>query len=128
MALKLLSHIEATTFIYGIYILYLLTDIGLLPSKPSKIAMKAQHGMTNTTGTPLADGSFYRSLVDKLIYLIITRPNLTYSVHILSQFMASPTSVHWAATLKLVHYIKVIPGQGLLLSVNSPLSLHTDAN
>ncbi|XP_074364543.1 secreted RxLR effector protein 161-like [Apium graveolens] len=37
---------------------------------------------------------------------------LENTVHILSQFMAAPTDVHWKAALKLVRYIKGNPGQG----------------
>jgi hypothetical protein len=38
-------------------------------------------------GELLVDNSSYEWLVEKLIYLTITRPNLTYAVQLLSQFM-----------------------------------------
>lgn len=85
--------------------------------------MEAHHQLTTNSGIPLADGSSYRRLVGQLIYLTITRPDLSYPVHILSQFMANPTDKHWNAALKLVKYIKASPGQGILLSANSPMSL-----
>lgn len=62
----------------------LLSDTGLLAAKASKFAMETQHGMTTTTGVPLADGTSNRRLISQLIYLTITRPDLTYPVHILT--------------------------------------------
>lgn len=112
------------------YALNLLSNTGLLAAKPSKIAMESKLSLSTTSGFPLADGTSYRRLVGQLIYLTITRPDLTYPVHILSQFMAAPTDLHWEAALKLVKYIKAAPGQGLLLSANNPLNLqlYTDAD
>ena len=105
------------------YALNLLQNTGLLGSKPSAITLPVQHNLSSTTGTPLTDGSSYRRLVGQLIYLTITRPELSYPVHILSQFMAKPTDIHWNSALKLVRYLKNASGQGLLLSANSSLSL-----
>lgn len=70
-----------------------------------------------------SDTRIYRRLVDRLIYLTITRTDLSYVVHILSQFLSKPKSDHMKATLKLVKYLKQSPGQGVLFSASSPLSL-----
>lgn len=49
------------------YALNLLTQTGLLASKPSKITIAAQHNLHNLSGTPLSDGTIYRRLVGQLI-------------------------------------------------------------
>ena len=46
-------------------------------------------------GDPLADPTRYRHLVGSLVYLAVTRPDISYRVHILSQFVSAPTSVHY---------------------------------
>jgi hypothetical protein len=46
-------------------------------------------------GTPLEDSSQYRHIVGSLVYLTVTRSDIAYAVHILSQFMSAPTSVHF---------------------------------
>ena len=45
-------------------------------------------------GVPLSDPILYRTIVGSLVYLTITRPNVAYVVHVISQFVASPTIVH----------------------------------
>ncbi|CAM8922970.1 unnamed protein product [Rhodiola kirilowii] len=65
----------------------------------------------------------YRRLVGKLIYLTITRPDLAYPVHILSQFMQRPTEDHHTAVLRLLRFVKAAPAQGLYFSTTSDLTL-----
>ncbi|XP_074347144.1 uncharacterized protein LOC141685973 [Apium graveolens] len=121
--------LEITRSSEGIYIhqrkyaINLMENTGLLAAKPSDITMEAQHNLQSNYGTALPDAMQYRRLVGQLIYLIITRPYISYPVHILSQFIATPTDVHWKAALKLVRYIKGNPDQGLFLSAKSPLKL-----
>ena len=62
-------------------------------------------------------------LVSRLLYLTITRPDLTYAVHILSQFMNKPRQPHLDATYKMLKYIKQTPGQGILLPSTGALRL-----
>lgn len=73
---------------------------------------------------PLAHPSAYRRLIGRLIYLTITRPDLCYSVHILSQFMQQPRHGHWTAALRVLRYLKSAPGQGIFLPATSDLQLH----
>ncbi|XP_057543951.1 secreted RxLR effector protein 161-like [Amaranthus tricolor] len=54
---------------------------------------------------------------------IQVRPDLAYSIHILSHFMQEPRSEHWEAALRVVRYLKGTRGQGILLSADSDLTL-----
>lgn len=58
-----------------------------------------------------------------LVYLNYTQPELSYAVHILTQFMQHPRTKHWEAAIRVVRYLKGCPGQGILLSSDSDLSL-----
>jgi len=64
--------------------------------------------------THLNDQRRYRRLIKKLIYLTITRPDITFVVGVLSRFMYQPREAHWSAALKILAYIKGCQGKGLV--------------
>jgi hypothetical protein len=57
-------------------------------------------------GEPLSDLTCYRHLVGSLVYLAVTRPDISYHVHILSQFVSAPTSVHYSHLLRVLLYLR----------------------
>jgi len=59
----------------------------------------------------------------RLIYLTNTRPDLTYAVHILSQFMQQLRE-EYMTVVRRVLYLKGTAGCGLLLSAKSDLQLY----
>ncbi|XP_019192738.1 PREDICTED: uncharacterized protein LOC109187038 [Ipomoea nil] len=56
--------------------------------------LKLSHG----DGTPLEDASSYRRLVGRLLNLTATRPDLTFAIQQLSQFIDAPADKHLSAT------------------------------
>ncbi|KAI5330645.1 hypothetical protein L3X38_030043 [Prunus dulcis] len=105
------------------YTLDILEGAGLLGAKPEKIPMEANVSLMPTGSDPLKDPTRYRRLIGRLIYLTITRPEITYAVNTLSQFMHEPRKHHFDTAHRLLHYLKGAPGQGLLFSSNGPLHL-----
>ncbi|CAM8930112.1 unnamed protein product [Rhodiola kirilowii] len=105
------------------YALDLLTEHDMLECKPAKTALPIKHQLSLSTANLLDDPMPYRKLVGKLIYLTITRPDLSHSVHILSQFMSAPTEDHLKAAKRLLRYVKQAPAQGLFFSASSKLTL-----
>ena len=72
----------------------------------------------------------YHHLVGKLNYLIITRPDISFAVNVLSQFMKDPHLSHWEAVIRIVRYLKAHLGHGLLYKANGHLQVEafTDAD
>ncbi|CAM8931445.1 unnamed protein product [Rhodiola kirilowii] len=105
------------------YAMDLLTDAGMLDCKPSVIPMDTKHKLGPSEAELLPDPTAYRRLVGKLIYLTVTRPDLAYSVHILSQFMSKPTSDHLTASHRVLRYIKAALAQGLFFNNEPQLDL-----
>jgi len=62
----------------------------------------------------LEDPGRYRRLVGKLIYLTVTRPDITFVVEVLSRFMHQPKETHWLAVMRVLTYIKSYPGKRLM--------------
>ncbi|XP_073120341.1 uncharacterized mitochondrial protein AtMg00240-like [Henckelia pumila] len=77
----------------------------------------------NSDGDILDNGSHYPSLVGRLLYLTITRPDITFAVHKLSQFVASPRPPHLKEVHHLFRYMNRTPGQGIFFPASSPLQL-----
>ena len=85
--------------------------------------------LTATDGEILPDITHYRRLVGKLLYLTLSRPDITFAVHKLTQFLAQPRLPHLKAVHHLIRYLKSSPGQGLFFSStsSSQLTAYSDA-
>lgn len=110
------------------YTLDMLADTGMLASKPCVVPMDPNVHLSKDTGTSLTDATPYRELIGRLLYLTITRPDITFAVHRLSQYLANPTDVHMTAALRILRYLKSNPGQGLFYSASSDLCLNAFAD
>ena len=97
------------------YVLDLLVETGQLAVKPIKLPMEQNLKLSNYHGELLIDPSHYRNLIGKLLYLTLTRPDITFSVHQVSQFLSQPSQPHLQAATSIVKYLKGTPGQGIVL-------------
>lgn len=73
----------------------------------------------NKDDEPLNDVNLYRKLVGKLLYLTITRSDISFVVQKLSQYMQDPNTSHLEDALRIVRYVKREPSKGNLLSSES---------
>nr|XP_016435629.1 PREDICTED: uncharacterized mitochondrial protein AtMg00810-like [Nicotiana tabacum] len=55
---------------------------------------------------PMVDITGYQKLIGKLLYLTVTRPDISYAVQNLSQFMQAPKKSHMDAVIRVVGYLK----------------------
>ena len=116
----------------------LLAEYGLLASKPavtpietnfvvSDIVRKKRKNRKNRAvekeDLPLTDLTGYQRLLGKLIYLTLTRPDISYSVSSLSQFMHKPLQSHIKLALRVLRYLKGSPGKGITFNKNDDLGL-----
>lgn len=107
-----------------------ITETGLLGTKPVSTPLESNHQFAKSTAPLMDQLDRYNRLIRKLIYLTLTRLELSYVVHILSQFMHSPRKDPREVALRIVRYLKGWPGQGTLLSSASPLflTIYCDSN
>lgn len=105
------------------YVLDILKDTGLLAAKPVTFPIEQNHRLALDKSDYMREVPAYRQLVGRLIYLSNTRPDLSYAIHILSQFMHKPRSAHWEAALRVLHYLKGTIGHGILLRADTDLTV-----
>ncbi|XP_042472423.1 uncharacterized mitochondrial protein AtMg00810-like [Zingiber officinale] len=104
------------------YTLDLLHEYGLLGAKPFQTPLQSNDHLHHSDSEKI-DPTIYRKLVGKLIYLTFTRPDLCYTVQVLSQYMSQPTIEHFKAALRVLRYLKGSPGCGVFYSSTSPRTL-----
>ena len=92
-ALKYFLGIEVLRSKHGIflrqkkYVLDMLAETGLLDCKSAETPMVPNHGLKIVDGAKPTNRERYQRLVDKLIYLSHTRPDITYAIDILGFYM-----------------------------------------
>ena len=102
----------------------LLSQAGLTNSKIIDTPVELNAHLTPTRGKPLFDPSLYKRMVGSLVYLTVTRPDISYAVHQVSQYLSVPRSTYYAAVLCILRYLKGTLSHGLFYFAQSPLVLH----
>jgi histone deacetylase 1/2 len=114
------------------YALDLLKKANMEKCKPISTPMSSSERLSRDHGTLLSgDEQFrYRSIVGGLQYLTLTRPDLSFAVNKVCQFIQSPTSVHWVAVKRILRFVKGTVDEGLKIqrSRNILLSGFSDAD
>ncbi|XP_019429877.1 PREDICTED: uncharacterized protein LOC109337367, partial [Lupinus angustifolius] len=110
------------------YTLDLLEESGMLGTKPSSTPMEYNNKLHSKSGTPIDDPTSYRRLLGRLVYLTHTRPDISYAVGFLSQFLSEPTTHHQNAAYRVLKYLKSSPGQGILFSSNNNTTIKGYSN
>ena len=112
------------------YVLDLLNETGMLGCKPAKTPMDSTVKLEESDGSPPVDKGRYQRLVGKLIYLSHTRPDIGFSVSMVSQFMNNPTEKHMTAVTRILRYLKMTPGKGLFFqrTTKKEIEIFSDAD
>ncbi|GKF30430.1 ribonuclease H-like domain-containing protein, partial [Tanacetum coccineum] len=98
------------------YCLELLNEYGLLACKPATTLLQQNIVLSVVESEKdkyLSNMTKYQKLVGKLVYLSVTRPDIAYVMHCLSQHMHATLQSHFGAGLRVLRYLKQAPGTGI---------------
>nr|GEW12636.1 ribonuclease H-like domain, reverse transcriptase, RNA-dependent DNA polymerase [Tanacetum cinerariifolium] len=90
----------------------------MLESNESVIPIDPGTRLTKNTEGTLVNSTEYRSLIECLRYLLHTRPDLSYSVGLLSRFMQEPKEQHMKAVKQVLRYVKGTKDYGITYKHN----------
>ena len=72
------------------YILDILVDARLTAAKPAKFPLPRGLKLSTENGQMLSNPESYRRIIGRLLYLNFTRPDLSYAIQHLYQFLQAP--------------------------------------
>ena len=82
----------------------LIANVGLHNCKSAPTPLSLTDKLSLTEGDLLGpdDSTNYRSIVGALQYLTLTRPDISFSVNKVCQFLHAPTTAHWTSAKRIL--------------------------
>jgi histone deacetylase 1/2 len=112
------------------YIRDLLTKMNMHGAKKVTILLSTTTVLKLIDGTSSVDCTEYKSVIGAMQYLSLTRPDISFAVNKLSQFMHKPTAAHWTAAKRLLRYLKhtIFHGIHIRRNITSKLITYYDVD
>lgn len=112
------------------YIGQLLKKAQMINNKACQTPMSSIEKMVKDRGPVFQNSSLYKSLIDSLQYITLTRCEIAFTVNKLSQFFTAPSMFHWQACKRVLRYLQCTSNYGLQFYTIGTLTLTTfsDAN
>ncbi|XP_019055609.1 PREDICTED: uncharacterized protein LOC109115735 [Nelumbo nucifera] len=123
LGIQLLRHSNGVLLSQRQYITDLLQQSHMDAAKPISSPMVVHPKLTRHDGSPLTYPTKYWGVAGTLQYVAITRPDISFVVSKVSQFLQAPTDVHWATVKRILRYLKHTIMHGLHISRTSSTSL-----
>lgn len=105
------------------YCINLLKKFGMLACKPIETPMENTVKLCVDKGKELEDPTMYRQIIGSLIYLTLTRPDISFEVGVLSRYMQNPRKPHLDAVRRVLRYVKGTLGYGIKFNQGEKLEL-----
>ncbi|KAL0382041.1 UNVERIFIED_CONTAM: Retrovirus-related Pol polyprotein from transposon RE2 [Sesamum calycinum] len=102
LGLELARSAQGTYVTQRKYLQDIIHDCQLDNAKPTSTPLPTGIKFDASSGSSLASPERYRRLVGRLLYLGFSRPDISFAVQQLSQFIQHPRQPHWDAALHLV--------------------------
>lgn len=107
------------------YALDLLKKANFILAKPCSYPAATGTKLSRFDSSSCVDATVYRSIVGALQYLTITRPDITYAVNQVCQFMHEPRQTHLMAVKRILRYRKSTPHFGIHITKSKDEHLYS---
>ncbi|GJZ23765.1 retrovirus-related pol polyprotein from transposon TNT 1-94, partial [Tanacetum coccineum] len=105
------------------YALESLKKYGMESYDPMDTPMVEKSKLDEDPQGKAVDPTHYRGMVDTLMYLTSSRPNLVYAVCMCARYQARPTKKHLHAVKRIFRYLRRTVNRGLWYSKDSAIAL-----
>nr|GEU59316.1 ribonuclease H-like domain, reverse transcriptase, RNA-dependent DNA polymerase [Tanacetum cinerariifolium] len=102
----------------------ILKEARMLDCNETLIPMDPRTRLTKVTEGTMVNSIEYRSLIGCLRYLLHIRPDLSYSVGLLSHFMQEPRGQHLKSIRQVLRYVKGTKDHGITYKHNGGIKIH----
>nr|GEW02574.1 ribonuclease H-like domain, reverse transcriptase, RNA-dependent DNA polymerase [Tanacetum cinerariifolium] len=102
----------------------ILKEAGMTDCNETWIPMDPGTRLTKITEGTMVNSTEYRSLIRCLRYMLHTRPDLSYSIGLLSHFTQEPQEQHMKAIRKVLRYVKGKKDYGITYKHNEGNKIH----
>ena len=96
------------------YTIDLLKETCMTGCRPADTPIESNAKLGESVDKVPVNKERYQRLVGRLIYLAHTRPNISYAVSVVSQFMQAPYEEHIETVNRILRYLKSTPEIGLM--------------
>ena len=103
----------------------LITLAGLQDTSSSDTQLEVNTKYRSEEGDLLPNPTVFQQLVGSLNYLTNTRPNISFVVQQVNQFMHTPRHLHLPVVHHIIKYLRGTFSRGLFFPTGSPLRLVT---
>lgn len=113
LGIQIISQRDGLFLSQAKYVKDLLTKIEMLDSKVCATPCLPYNRLLLDDGVPYNNPALYRSVVGALQHLTFTRPDISFAVHQVCQFMHNPMESHFTAVKWILRYLKGTSNLGI---------------
>jgi hypothetical protein len=119
-----IKQLKNGTFVsQGKYFKDMLKKFGMEDAKGISTPMGTNGSLDSDANGNMVDQKMYRSMVESLLYVTTSRPDVMFSVCMCARFQASPRESHLKATKRILRYLKHTQNVGLWYPKGSKFEL-----
>jgi hypothetical protein len=113
LGIEILQKPEGTFICQRKYATDILKKFTMSESKPVNSPIVPGFKINRDVNGAAVDDTYFKQIVGSLMYLTTTRPDIMFSVSLISRYMSKPTELHLQAAKRILRYLKGTTSYGI---------------